>query len=153
MSLGSFLDAGDGDAGSRNPPPGQLLRSVGGFNGFQPFNGIRGDSADALPLNPDDSPRITGRLQYNVFDTEDAFFYGGNYLGTKHILSFGVGFDHQKDAVFVPLLGGGRLGDYTALSADLFFDWPLSDDLEATGLLTFLNYDYGSGAQPLKVPP
>jgi len=116
------------------------------------FNGLRGTKMRAGTLNPDDSPRFTGRVQYNVFDTEDGFFYGGNHLGAKRILAFGVGLDHQKNAVYIPLLGGGWLVDYTAVSADLFLDWPLGDNLGFIGLLNYYSYDYGDQS-PLGFPP
>jgi hypothetical protein len=39
--------------------------------------------------------RFAARLQYNVFDAETGFFYGGTYLGQKKILSFGASLDLQ----------------------------------------------------------
>ena len=108
------------------------------------FNGLHGGGLLNSSVNPKDFPRFTGRIQYNVFETEDTFFYGGNYLGSKRILAVGVGLDHQRDAVFVPLLGGGRLDDATAFSADLFYDWPLSADVGLLGLFQYFDYGYGT---------
>jgi hypothetical protein len=39
--------------------------------------------------------RVAGRLQINLLDAEDDFFYAGTYLGTKKILSIGGYYDFQ----------------------------------------------------------
>ena len=41
--------------------------------------------------------RLTGRAMYNVWDTESGYVYPGVYLVKKHVLSFGVGADHQNE--------------------------------------------------------
>jgi hypothetical protein len=84
------------------------------------------------PVVPGDSrtvPRLAGRVQYNVFDPETAFFYAGTYAGSKRILSFGAGIDHQDT--------------YNAWALDGFFDWPVGADV-VTGQLVFARYDGGS---------
>jgi hypothetical protein len=75
--------------------------------------------------------RVAGRLQYNVFDAETTFFYGGTYGGTKRILSFGGGFDIQKE--------------YKAFAGDIFFDWPLGNDV-VTWQVDVVRYDGGDWA-------
>jgi hypothetical protein len=40
--------------------------------------------------------RTSGRVQYNVFDTEAGYVYPGVYLGNKHILALGLGTDRQS---------------------------------------------------------
>ena len=60
-------------------------------------------------------PRLAARLQYNVFDAENGFFYAGTYGGARRILAFGAGVDKQ-DA-------------YTAYAVDGFFDWPVGRDV------------------------
>lgn len=69
----------------------------------------------ATPRPSQAALRIGGRLQYNVFDPENAFFYGGTYGGSKRVLSFGVGADMQKE--------------YKAIAGDAFFDWPVGRDV------------------------
>jgi hypothetical protein len=73
--------------------------------------------------------RFAGRLQYNVFDAETAYFYAGTYGGTKRILSFGAGIDHQDD--------------YTAFAVDGFVDWPLGPDV-FTAQAVVMRYDGGT---------
>ncbi len=99
------------------------------------FRGIRGSAADANPVNPKDSPRFTGRAQFNVFDAEDAFFYGGTYLGAKKILSFGAGFD--------------AMTGWDALTLDAFLDYPLRADLEAVAQANYFRYRPGTGPTAL----
>jgi hypothetical protein len=58
--------------------------------------------------------RYVGRAQFNLFDSETAFFYPGTYLGKKRVVAVAAAFDsqsayHAYDAdafVDVPLLGG-----------------------------------------------
>jgi hypothetical protein len=75
------------------------------------------------------APRLAARVQYNIFDAENAFFYAGTYGGTKRILSFGAGVDMQDQ--------------YTAYAADAFFDWPVGRDV-VTGQVVLARYDGGT---------
>jgi len=68
------------------------------------FQGIR----DAKSEN---AFRYTGRVQYNVFESESGYFYTGTYLGKKKILAAGAAFDAQKG--------------FHAYDADAFVDYPL----------------------------
>ena len=68
------------------------------------FQGVR----DAASTN---GFRYTGRVQFDAFDTETAFFYPGTYLGKKRVLAVAAAFDAQ--------------GDYHAYDADAFLDMPL----------------------------
>lgn len=74
--------------------------------------------------------RSAGRLQYNFFGTEKSPFYPGTYLGTKKILAVGTGFDLQ--------------GDYRAVAADVFLDFPVGRGDGVTAQFDFLRWDGGS---------
>lgn len=52
---------------------------------------------DGPDSNKNDMPRVTGRIQFNLNDVETDFYYSGNYLGKKQIISFGAGIDYLKD--------------------------------------------------------
>jgi hypothetical protein len=82
-----------------------------------------------LPRQSQAAPRVAARVQYNVFDAESAFFYGGTYAGSKRILSVGAGLDMQKQ--------------YKAFAGDAFLDWPLGPDV-VTAQLDFVHYDGGT---------
>ena len=93
------------------------------------FQGVRqaaatGKTAAGNPL------RSTGRVMYNVWETETGYVYPGNYLGNKKILSFGVGADHQSS--------------YKAYSADAFLSMPLPNKDALNGELTLLHFDGGT---------
>jgi Phosphate-selective porin O and P len=81
---------------------------------------------NAVSSNP---LRFAGRLQFNVLDGETAFFYGGNYLGTKKILSFGGSFDGQED--------------YRAYDVDAFLDYPVGRGV-VTGQFDYNRFDGGT---------
>jgi hypothetical protein len=100
------------------------------------FTGRRAPAPAAVmgvtpPRQSQAAMRLAARVQYNVFDAESAFFYGGTYGGTKHILSFGAGVDVQKD--------------YMAVAVDGFMDWPVGPDT-VTWQFDFVHYQDGTGA-------
>jgi len=87
--------------------------------------------------NKNDSPRLVGRVGYNVFDAEPGYFWAGTYLGTKKILTFGASFDIQPGV-------GGEDGDelFSAFAFDAFADIPMGKN----GIVSTLNfYSFGAG--------
>ncbi len=129
------------------------------------LNGVHGGVAD--PRNPHDMPRVTGRLTFNLFDSESGpgtggFFWDGIYLkktdagvvSTKKIVSLGASVDWQKDLNVHRNVGHSdptannyveNREDYWAVAADLFVDIPLSEDkiLGLTGQVNFYYYNHG----------
>ncbi len=112
------------------------------------------DGKAALASNPEDWPRFTGMVRYAILGKEPDFFPKGIYFGTEPLLSVGVGFDYQHDAVMdqdAKLDGAkkvttpGKLRDYWATSADVFLDIPLGakKDHEIVVQCAFLWYDHG----------
>ncbi|NMB65211.1 MAG: hypothetical protein GYA16_10130 [Spirochaetes bacterium] len=75
-------------------------------------------------VNKNDMPRYTGRIQVNLKDAEEGFFYSGNYLGKKSIISFGMGLDYQQDAYAT--VDSTKAKDYTAWTVDVYFDHPVA---------------------------
>lgn len=87
------------------------------------FDGARGTNAS-------EDLRFVGRVTYNFFDTETAFFYTGNNLGAKRQLAIGAGVDVQDD--------------YQAVAADIFYDQPIGKNGDAfTFQADLMNYDGG----------
>jgi len=62
-------------------------------------------------VNGRNSFRLAGRAQWNFFDSEGGLFLGGSYLGSKKLLSIGVGHDRQDD--------------YSATAFDVYVDMPI----------------------------
>ena len=86
-------------------------------------------------INKNDMPRYTGRVQINLKDAEEGFFYSGNYLGKKSIISFGAGIDYQQDA----FKAGTKAKDYTAWTVDVYFDHPVAANNVLTLQAAYIN--------------
>jgi len=152
---------------------------------FSLSNGVRGDMGTVEredetghkwleyndPRNPDDAPRITGRLTFNVFEPEGGpgtggFFYDGIYLketdegivSTKKVLSIGGSIDWIKDAnVTWDVLPTAELvqrevkdrDDYIAAAGDVFWDIPFGDSniMSFNGQVNFYYYYYGDRSE------
>jgi len=149
------------------------------------FNGVHGNSSleDAVdadgnlwqrsadPRNPEDWPRFTARLTFNIFEAEGGagaggMFYDGIYLektdvgltSPKKILSVGASVDWQKDlnvtwaslpppAQITPetVQEVDKRSDYVAAAADIFADIPLDWNRlwSINGQVNFYYYNYG----------
>lgn len=88
-----------------------------------------GDGEEDDAKNHDDTMRYAGRLSYSVFDPETKWFNAGTYLGTKKVLSFGVGADTQRDLILA-----GKEQNYFAWTVDMFYEQPMgaSDAITVT---------------------
>jgi hypothetical protein len=93
-------------------------------------------------INPDSDPRFCGRIQLNFADPETGFFYSGNYLGKKNVISFGAGFDYQHNSSEI----NNQLCDYFAFTADLTSDYRISQDLTVTGQTGYVHVSNQPGA-------
>lgn len=122
-------------------PKGSLDYRVGLFDGVETLKG------DNVTINEDDNYRITGRLQYNLFDAE-GFYYKGTYLGKKKIVSLGAGLDYQKNAAADDYDAPTKVDDYKAWTVDMFVDYPLTGGDVATFQIGYINYDYGNTGNP-----
>ena len=74
--------------------------------------------------------RTTGRVQYNVYDTETGYTYPGFYFGNKHILAVGVGMDRQSS--------------YKAYTADVASSSPTGTGNALNWDATFYHFDGGT---------
>jgi hypothetical protein len=153
------------------------------------FNGVRGNTtakdaatADGVafqeqtdPRNPNDQPRVAGRLVFNVFDAEGGagvagMFTDGLYIkkdgaqtvSTKRVLSIGGSFDLQNDlnvtwapALVPPAEPGGvpqrRVEDakvYYALSGDVFWDQPFGPNniMSVNGQVNYFYFEHGDNS-------
>ncbi len=75
--------------------------------------------------------RETGRIQYNVWDTETGYVYPEVYFGNKRILALGVGADRQQK--------------YKAYTVDAQLSVPIAKTKNAfNGILTLYSFNGGS---------
>jgi len=74
---------------------------------------------------PKDTPRMTARVHYSLFDPEFSYGYRGTYLGTQRVLTIGAGYDFQSDVVYGNLPGQTDAKDYSAWTVDVFYEQPM----------------------------
>ncbi|WP_457639238.1 porin [Persephonella sp.] len=124
-------------------PKGSLDYRLGMFDGVETLR----NPTTGKTINKDDNYRITGRIQYNLFDSE-GFYYKGTYLGKKKIVSFGAGIDYQPNAAADDYDAPTKVDDYKAWTVDMFIDYPLANNDVVTFEAGYINYDYGNTGHP-----
>lgn len=114
---------------------GMLDYRIGLFDGIErDANGV-GSRDD---INPNGLPRIVGRVQVNLMEPETGFFYSGNYLGKKKIVSFGIGIDYMKDATYDN--AKNEVNDYFAWTVDATVDYPIDPNMVVAFQAGYVNY-------------
>lgn len=73
-----------------------------------------------------DSPRLTGRVHWSLWDPEFDYGYRGTYLGTRKVLTFGAAYDYQADVAYADYTNRGSSSDYRAWTTDVFLEYPTS---------------------------
>lgn len=70
------------------------------------------------------STRMTGRVHVSLWDPEYEYGYLGTYLGTKKVFTVGASYDYQPDVAYSDFVLKTGPKDYTALTADIFMEYP-----------------------------
>jgi hypothetical protein len=98
-------------------------------------------------------PRITGKLQYQIFDPDKGYVYAGHTYGKKKLLGLSAGFDFQKNDDIQAADGSTMSsGAYAAFSGGVFGAYPLSGEANKAGgdeiafLGEFYRYDGGASS-------
>jgi hypothetical protein len=106
---------------------------VGAFQGLRvgPLPAAQGTAAEVGGVN---LFRVAARVQLNVLDAEQNFFYQGTYLGAKKVLSVGGFYDFQDQ--------------YSALGGDLLLDMPVGPGI-VTAQANYVQWDGGNFIQTL----
>lgn len=113
---------------------GVMLRGILAGNMFE----YRMAVTDGIqPNGRNHAGRFTGRLAFNAFDADPAFFYKGIYFNKKKMLQVGFSFDMEPGV-------GGEKHDalYAAFAGDVFADLPIGKN-ELVSNVSF--YHYGKG--------
>lgn len=97
------------------------------------------------PLNPGSVPRVTLQLRGNIMGSEPDFFFKGIYFSEKPIITVGVGGDWQSKSVYKL---NGKLGDYAAISGDVFVEYPLTAKDEVIVKANYFYYAQGNDTIP-----
>lgn len=108
-----------------------------------PFSGATVTSSQT----PSNSLLYVGRVHFSLLDKEaDGSGYQGSYLGDQKVLTFGVGFGHEPEAIYKNVTSAGVVSneetvDYNAFTADMMFEYPTAS---GTYTLTsaYLNVDF-----------
>lgn len=73
-----------------------------------------------------DSPRMTARVHWSLWDPEYDYGYRGTYLGTRKVLTIGAAYDYQADVAYADYTNRTDSRDYSAWTADIFLEYPTS---------------------------
>jgi hypothetical protein len=132
---------------------GMLLNKLIHYR-FGVFEGVRQSAVPAPatppampqePLNDNGLPRLAAQVRVNILGDESDFFLKGIYFTPKPLLSVGVGLDLQSKAV---RRLNGTPGTYRAFSADVFLDYPFSENDELIFKGNVFNYGEGASGVP-----
>jgi len=118
---------------------------IGVFDGIERESNNAGTTDD---INPSGLPRVTGRIQINLMDAEEGFFYSGNYLGKKRIVSFGGGVDYMKEAT----QGTTAVEDYLAWTVDAVVDYPINPNMVIAFQAAYTQYSWYPGTPTGQYP-
>ncbi len=95
----------------------------------------------------------TGRVHVSLLEPEYAYGYKGTYLGGQKILTIGGGAEYEPGAVFSDVTAMTGAKNYSAWTADIFFNYPLGEGgvtASAAYLETSFDKAYkGSDPEPL----
>ncbi|MFC1589636.1 selenite/tellurite reduction operon porin ExtI [Pseudomonadota bacterium] len=86
-----------------------------------------------------DSPRFTARFHWSPLDPEYDYGYRGTYLGTSKVFTIGIGYDYQPDVAYADAVAMTEPVDYTAMTADIFWEQPTAS---GTYTLSAAIFDY-----------
>jgi len=130
-------------------------------NGIETFQDTHDDGTGVqVPyddaINPSDLPRVMGRLNVNLFESDEGpgvggFFADGIYLkenengkliSAKKMLSIGAALDFQSKAV----RNGDDLANWMGVAGDVFWDLPMGDKKHSlNGQVNYAMYNFGEG--------
>lgn len=96
---------------------------------------LQGTEQTSDDINPYSAPRVCVRFQMNFLDPENGFFYSGNYLGRKNVISLGAGLDYQNHAARVD----NKISHYAAWTVDLTVDYKIEKEMIATFQGAYIN--------------
>lgn len=110
-----------------------------------PFSGATVTSS----IEPESSLEYVGRVHYSFFDPEPGSGYAGTYFGELNILTVGLGFAYEAQAVYrnvspTGVVTGDDTVDYTALAADFMFERPVGNGV-ITATAQYLKTDFDDG--------
>lgn len=104
------------------------------------FNVMEGRS-DASK-SPESAFRYGARFHLTLLDPEKKHGYKGTYLGKKKILTIGAGYQFENDVAFEDTTAETGSIDFSAWTADLYFEYPLENLGTFTFSTAYVDYDF-----------
>ncbi len=96
---------------------------------------------DDVANAPKSSLMYTGRFHVSLLEPEYAYGYKGTYLGEQKILTIGGGVQYEPSAVFSDITTKTGAKNYSAWTADVFFNYPLGGGA-VTASAAYLKTDF-----------
>ncbi len=97
----------------------------------------RNDSASS----PKSNLRYSVRGHVSLLEPETGYGYKGTYMGEKTVLTLGAGYQFENDVAFADTVAQTGSVDYSAWTADLFFEYPDFDLGTFTFSAAYTDYD------------
>lgn len=107
----------------------------------------RNDSSSS----PESNFRYGARAHVTLLDPEGNHGYKGTYMGEKKVLTIGAAYQMENDIAYADTVGETDAVDYSAWTADLFFEYPVEDMGTFTFSAAYADYDLDDaykGANP-----
>ncbi len=104
-----------------------------------------GTGAATFAVNPQNYPRFSGTLKFNLWDADEGPIVQGIYMGKKKVLTAGVSADYQQKGAWDASRNVNT--DSLGIAADIFFDHPFGIDNqhEVIASFNFAAYNQGAG--------
>lgn len=124
------------------------------------YEGLHGDPAAAVVVNPNGRPLFAGILRLNLIGDENGYSFPSIYIDGKTRVSIGIGGQYQTKGSNTPVTSGvinpatglrnapvlRGVNDYYAYSADVFADFALPGDTELAIQADVYRFDWGPGS-------
>ncbi len=97
--------------------------------------------------SPESKFRYSARAHVSLLDAETGYGYKGTYMGEKKVLTIGAAFQGEAEVADSPTVSQTGAVDFSAWTADLFFEYPV----EGVGTVTlsgaYADYDLDDAYQ------
>ncbi len=97
--------------------------------------------------SPESKFRYSARAHVSLLDAETGYGYKGTYMGEKKVLTIGAAYQGEAEVAYSDTVAQTGAVDYSAWTADLFFEYPV----EGVGTVTlsgaYADYDLDDAYQ------
>jgi len=112
----------------------------------------RGSTTAAAP-QPESNYRYSGRVHVTLLDPEKDYGYRGTYLGKKKVLTIGGAYQYESKVAYADTVAKTDPKDYTAWTADVFFEYPIQSVGTVTASAAYEKIDLDNAYQGFSPDP